>query len=172
MKFIAVDPGGVTGWALFDDDHLLTVGEVSFDQYHSWLEELHPDLFVIEDYKIRPASLEKGWSHQWNDGQALQIIGAIEYHSYRRGIQVVRQQPSIKPLGYAHAGLTYRKDRKGTHINDAVAHGFYFWRKEHGPSAEDAGASSNSDTAGERIRNPTRIAKVDSWKGLRGKRGS
>ncbi len=135
---LAVDPGNTTGWALFTDANgPAKMGEIPFEKRYLFIEEmslldnLH---WVVEDYKIRPGSMNKtGWAHEWSAAIPPKLIGAIEYAAFlarHRGHIFVLQQPSIKPVGYAKAGLPYVKGKKGTHTFDAVAHGMYYIHKE------------------------------------------
>lgn len=129
-EMICVDPGKTTGWARFYNGTLNMVGEVEFEDTWNWLRDLSPDLFVVEDYIIRPGSIQGGYNHQWNRGHALQIIGAIKYHATVEHCEMVLQQPAIKPLGYKFMGGEYVKGKKGQHMKDAVAHGFYYLSKQ------------------------------------------
>lgn len=126
---IAVDPGKTTGVASFTEDgDVISFGEIKWDEFHSWLHELQDvTMWVVEDYKIRPAGVQGGYGHEWNDGKALQIIGAIKYHAWAMNAEVVLQQPSIKPVAYRVLGMEYKKGKKGMHIYDALAHGKYWF---------------------------------------------
>jgi hypothetical protein len=44
----------------------------------------------------------------------------------------VKQQPSIKPVGYAFAGMKYLAGKQGTHWQDALAHAVYYAVKQLG----------------------------------------
>lgn len=136
LNFTAVDPGGTTGWADFEDDTPVRGGEVSREEVTEFIVARSPDLWVVESYIIRPAALTGGYQHTWNKGEALQIIGMIKAMAQLKGIPVIMQQPSIKPMAAKMAGLPYKKGKKGTHMFDAMLHGTYYWRKNHGPVAK------------------------------------
>ena len=89
-------------------------------------ESTDVDLVVCEDYLIRPKDLTKNWGHEWNNGPALRMIGAIDFWAQNYSIEMVLQQPSIKPVGYGYIGAKYVKGKAKMHHIDAIAHGAYF----------------------------------------------
>lgn len=134
MNFLSIDPGGTTGFAHFlqeEDEQwrVKTFGEVAKADVYDWIEDTGPDLYVVENYRVRPQSIS-GYSHQWSSGETLRIIGALESRARRIGSPLVLQEPAIKPVGYAHAGLKYVKDKKGMHVQDAIAHGVFYLVKQ------------------------------------------
>lgn len=131
MKIIGVDPGGTTGICHFEDDKLVGVEEVKFDDFNKWLQGQTPDLFVVENYRIRPPNQTGGkFVHAWDKGEALQIIGAIKFFCSLHDIEIVPQEPTMKPQGYKLMGMTYVKGKKGMHMYDAVAHVRVYLAKE------------------------------------------
>ncbi len=135
MNFIAIDPGNTTGWARFRETDFNSVhkhwtidefGRVDKDDVWEWIEDTGPDLYVVENYRIRPAAIQGNYSHQWSSGETLRIIGAIDSRARRIGSPVVLQEPAIKPVGYGLAGIKYKAGKKGTHEFDAIAHGVYY----------------------------------------------
>lgn len=130
---IGVDPGKTTGWAVFTEGGLKQVGESKGTKnFIAWLSEWAiPEsiLWVVEDYKVRPAKMQGGFQHNWSNVQPARIIGMIEYVStvYEHGF--VLQQPSIKPVGYGQMGGNYKKGKKGMHMQDAAAHVVYYVNK-------------------------------------------
>lgn len=133
MKLLAIDPGNKTGWAVYDTDHDPVITEFGLAKPISDFYELlisgkfnDVDLVVSEDYKIRPADLNKGWSHEWNNGPALQVLGAIDFWAQEYSIKTARQQASIKPAGYGYIGMTYKKGKPDMDMYDAIAHGAYY----------------------------------------------
>ena len=124
------------------------------------------DLWVVEDYIIRPKGITQGYEHQWNKGTALRLIGAIELRVHQLGAELKKQQPSIKPIAAKKSGVPYTPKKKGTHMFDAVLHGNHYLDKEHpNAPAETKGRSSDSDEP--RVRTPARVARIDSLGGLR-----
>lgn len=131
MRFIAVDPGGTTGWAEFNDGVLQNLGELKEDALYPWLELQSPDLWVIENYRIRPKKLTKGFQHVWSSVVPAQVIGAFKYQAYLTNAEIVLQEPAIKPLGAKCAGLEYTTDAKRQHQTDALYHAFFYMRGEN-----------------------------------------
>lgn len=128
MRIIGVDPGKTTGWVEFEDDKLLLVGEQDLDDFIINLDISLADVFIVENYRVRPASMNKGWAHEWSSPEALQVIGAIKLRVYQQQAKLVLQEPSIKPVGYGFAGMPYDPKKKGKsiHHKDALAHVAYY----------------------------------------------
>lgn len=139
MNLLAIDPGGRTGFVHYVNSQPVKVGEVEFDgagledSIFQWMMEWKDvplDVIVYEDYIIRP--MGKGgmgnYGHQWNKGEALQVIGAARALAALQHIPVVRQQPSIKPVAAKRCNLPYdsKKSGRGTHQMDAMLHGNWF----------------------------------------------
>lgn len=133
---MAVDPGGTTGWVLYDipSQKPLEMGETKEDKLNEWLAgyQSDVDVWVVEDYFIRPAHMQKGFAHQWDKGTTHRILGKIEYAAFLHGAEFHLQQPSVKVMGYKRLGMEYKKGKKGMHIQDALAHGKLFLEKEYG----------------------------------------
>lgn len=139
MKLLSVDPGKHTGWAIWNfgsgSPELLTMG-VTVDEgqfYNILVRNEWPDLdyLVYEDYKIRPAKVNKGWAHEWNSAPALHIIGALELFARQNEIELVVQQPAQLPVGCGYIGYPYKK---GIHVPNnisAIAHGAYWLVKNN-----------------------------------------
>lgn len=130
IETISIDPGPHLGWARYRDeiltefDTLATKGEFFY-----WLTFQNPQVFVVEDYIIRPVK-SGGFDHQWNKGETLRMIGAIEFQAHRVGAKFVLQQSSIKPAAYGQMGGKYKKGKANMHHMDAVAHGHYYLVKQ------------------------------------------
>lgn len=146
MEYYAFDPGETTGWARFEDGRLTDFGYEKFEDFHNFLLTLAPDLYVVEDYIIRPYTVQKGYSHQWNKGHTLRVIGAIELHGTILDIKVVKQQPSIKSAMAAQSGLNTKLSSKFRHSVDAILHGMYYAQKQLGvnPNLERLRGSQTS----------------------------
>lgn len=134
LRFTAIDPGKFIGWARFHNNMPLTVGVLDFgDAFWDWLDAERPDLFVLENYIIRPKHIQGGYAHQWNHGEALQVIGAVKSHARRFGVPLVLQQSSIQSTESKRTGIPYKRGRSND-INSAVLHGSHWWFKTHGPT--------------------------------------
>lgn len=125
MRFLALDPGAATGWAWFEDAMPVEMGELQVDDFMEWLPQQSPELFVVEDYIIRPGGVNHNYQHQWNRGVPLQVIGMIKLYAHNKAIPIEFQQPSIKPV----AAAIFSMPNKGKHMHDAVLHGKWWWHK-------------------------------------------
>jgi hypothetical protein len=121
-RYLAIDPGGTTGYAWMEDGLPVEIGEVPLAALKDWLDKQEPEFFVVETYIIRPQGAG-GFNHSWNKGETLQIIGAIKLHAASIGVKVYEQQSSIKKVA---AGM-FNLPNKGSHQMDAVLHGRYWW---------------------------------------------
>jgi hypothetical protein len=131
MRVLALDPGKTTGYAnvTIDEDKNLQLGEFGQCKDMTMLE-LEPfftkaDVILYEGYWIRP-DLARAGSFDWQGAPALEAIGAIMALAKRHQKPTVKQQPAQRVPGYAFAGLSYVKGKKGTHWQDALAHACFY----------------------------------------------
>jgi len=138
MKLLSIDPGTHTGFAVWyygsDKVQLLEMGESKdIQNFYNTLTtgDLNDvDQIVAEDYKIRPSNMNKGWSHQWNNGPALQVLGAIDLFATMYSIPVFRTQPSVLPVGCGIINYKYDKKKHVPNRISAIAHGAW-WLVKH-----------------------------------------
>jgi hypothetical protein len=129
MRILSVDPGNTTGWAEIVDGKVTTFGVEKGDEIWAWLSRVYHstyDAIVVEDFRIRP-----GVNFSWSQLFPIQVIGALRFIATVQSMNFVLQSPSIKPAAYARAGLKYERGKPNKHIEDAVAHGIFYWEK-HG----------------------------------------
>lgn len=127
MRILGVDPGDTTGWAILEKGEPVEIGTLKKDEFYEMIPQILAkdiDVCVIEDYIVRPE-----WGNKWKKTDTPQKIGAIRLICTEMKLRCVVQQPSIKPVGYGWAGMTYVKGKKGTHVMDAIAHARYFYGK-------------------------------------------
>lgn len=136
MFLLALDPGKNTGWAFFNTDS----PEKSLQRFdtcrneialYAFLETFPPNIpitVVLEDYVIRSKKYG-GKDHEFDKGQTLRVIGAIEHWCWLHKHDLKYVQPTDKPAAYGHVGLTYVKGKKNMHHMDAVVHGFEYMLK-------------------------------------------
>lgn len=143
MRYAAIDPGGHTGWAIYHNDKPVQMGEIlvsedNFKVFFKWLEQenLHLDVLIVESYRNRPVEMTQGNANTWSSNLESQIVGACRAWCWINKKELVLQQPSIKPVGYGMAGLKYVPNKKGQHMQDALAHGFYWYMTQGRKSAE------------------------------------
>jgi hypothetical protein len=127
-KYIAIDPGKTTGYAVFNASGFLidmgkTTGE---DKFLDWLEEQDCKIVIIEQYRNRG-----GFTNSFSDMPTSQHIGAISRIARKKKWVIVLQEPSPALVqGLRFIGM-YTK-YKGKHCPDdisALAHGTYYLRK-------------------------------------------
>lgn len=130
MLILGVDPGGTIGTAYLLADKegcsWRLAEQVKDSNLFSWLDHTEkPDTVVVEDFIARP-TLTDG---RWTQLPVAKQIGAIEYWAHINKIRFILQQPSCKPVGYAKAGLEYKKGKQGVHMMDAMAHAAFYASK-------------------------------------------
>lgn len=124
-ELIAVDPGENIGWARFnqDQEHVpVEFGTIKYHEFHIWLERETPNIWVVEDYVIRP----KQYDHNFDKGYTLRVIGAIDFQAHRTGAVFQLQPANLKPGAYAQMGGSYQKGKRNMHHMDAIAHGSWY----------------------------------------------
>lgn len=94
------------------------------DKLISLLQEEKPDVVVIEDFVFRPGFKEG----KWKTTEVSKLIGVTRLAAKMHNCEYIEQAPAIKPVGYGMAGMKYVKGKRGTHRQDAVAHGVYYYR--------------------------------------------
>lgn len=128
---IGIDPGLTTGWVRYRDSTLVEAGETEFSDIFKWLSSQHPQIWVVENYRIRPPNQTKGkFVHAWDKGETLRIIGAIELLVEQDHAELVTQEPVEKVQGYKLMGKEYKKGKRGMHIFDANAHVHVYFAKQ------------------------------------------
>lgn len=173
-RYLALDPGGTVGWAVFDEatGRPLRVGEVPRGApFFELLQNIDVGLYVVENWRVRP-QYDKGrkldsWSPYWDEALTARDIGAVELWAYTHGRPIVIQEPTIKATAAAWYGLP--NDR--SHQMNAVLHGCYFATKELG-HAPPKPQERRADSPRPRVRRPARVAQISGYKGLREARRS
>jgi len=126
MHIIGVDPGKNCGWATFRDGINEGVGvAVGDEEIWDFIDSSYPDVWVVEDYKIR-SQRHGGFDHEFQSVFPAQVIGAIKYKAAVHKELVVLQQPTIKrPAMGMLAGKAYQK-KANNHALDAYLHAVYY----------------------------------------------
>lgn len=137
MKILAIDPGKTTGWASIEvDEGKITLGIFGVTRDTTLVEIIDEikatDIVIYEAWLTRPKHLERG-AFDWDPMITPQVIGSLLAHCKTLEKEVVeKQQPSVKPVGYALAGMKYVKGKQGTHWQDALAHAVFYAVKKLG----------------------------------------
>ena len=137
MILLAIDPGKTTGWAtvvLTGKDISLglfgTTKDTTLVEIASIIEEA--DLLIYEAWLTRPKHLQRG-AFDWDPMITPQVIGSFLTLAKTLGkSEPIKQQPSVKPVGYALTGMKYVRGKQGTHHQDAMAHAVYYAVKNLG----------------------------------------
>ena len=150
-RFMTVDPGVITGWAMFDGiaaptaTGLIKAGEsVKIDvhrlqslaeQYRRIIEVYKPDIVVIEDAEFRPGS---GTSRKSVASGALalleKIVGGyvmlsgrcvlLPAYAWKGSLPDTSENPVVSKRIVSATGIQYRE-----HERDAVGIGLAIWQR-------------------------------------------
>ena len=137
MKWLSLDPGESTGWALWSEGKLAEAGtDVLWDVIDSLSaaseckenEVGFPTdlgLIVMEDWALYPWKLKE---LAWDKCRTARGIGAIELICRQVSIQLVLQPASIKKSAVSAGAeeLFMRPLHENRHANDAIMHGVFY----------------------------------------------
>jgi len=136
-KILGIDPGKTTGWANITlEGNKIELG-IFGNTKDTTLVDLIPDikkadLVVYEAWLTRPKHLQRG-AFDWDPMITPQVIGSLlTLCKALERPEPVKQQPSIKPVGYAFAGMKYVPGKQGMHWQDALAHAVFYAVKKLG----------------------------------------
>lgn len=94
MKFISYDPGQTTGWAIFENDRLLSAGEsIDWKDIKFQLENDEFDFVLFEEFKLYPW---KAKHKSWDTFTEIEVIGVIKEFCWYNGIKLEKQIPAQK----------------------------------------------------------------------------
>lgn len=139
-KIVSLDPGGKTGWALFQytdetEPELLDFGQVDngLQGFIEWFDKEGIDEVVCESFTLRPGV-------KFPDLSPVQIIGALEAILHKTQVKITYQPPSSKPLCDDDRLKSIGMHKPGLgHANDAIRHGIIYLRKiKHMPTIRRA----------------------------------
>lgn len=140
MKYLALDPGGTTGYAVFNETgDLEGIGEVfNRDELRDLLNDTKPTLVICEDWKTNP-----NISFGNNRMETVRIIGQIEEWCSTHNTIIVLQPNTIKSIGYRWAGKSKSKNKALSHRLDAYVHGVYYLQKNGIRRPQQGAAKAN-----------------------------
>lgn len=125
--YVALDPGGTTGYAVFDEaGKLRDLEYLDLDEVRERFEQdLWDTIAVIcEDWRLHP---EQAKNFSWSQMPTAKLIGWLEGVCMMRSIPFHLQPASIKPMAYKHLGKNpLPKSNPMNHAWDAWAHGNEF----------------------------------------------
>ncbi len=124
--YLALDPGGSTGWAKFAKDGTgVTMGTCKGrTEVYELLASTKPELIIMEDWITKQEAQLGG-----DKLEVVRVIGAVEYYVYLRGISVVLQPNNVKGIAYLWSGLPKGGPKARSHEKDAYAHGVYYLQR-------------------------------------------
>lgn len=127
--YVAIDPGKHTGVALFNASgeffgrYVLEKEELFALLSHSWQGA---ETIILENFRLFPT---KNLNMIMNTFDAVAIKGAVELACYRRGWELVLQEPSVRHTAEKWLGWNYKShtpDDKAAH-----AHGVKYLVSNH-----------------------------------------
>ena len=137
MRYLAIDPGNTTGWALFaPTGDLISMGKGEADDVlDNWEEDDGgPLTLIIEIYRNRQGG-KYTEINAWSDNKTSQVVGMWKRLARKKHWSVVEQEPSpclshgLRFLGMYQIYYGIKKK----HVPDdvaALAHGTYYLRKK------------------------------------------
>jgi len=132
VKYLSIDPGNSTGYALFDsagdinDFGTLSGGRGTLYEFLHHAVPETVEVVIIEDYTLYPW---KAMNQAWSKLDTVRFIGAIEFWAAERLIRVEFQPPNVKSIAYMWAGIKPPKNHALSHETDAYVHGVYYLQK-------------------------------------------
>jgi hypothetical protein len=139
MRWISIDPGEDTGWAIWDEGDLVqsstdklwdVIDAVSVSLLSAPPTDDLPDFgqvgrLVVEDWALYPWKLK---SLGWDKCRTARGIGALEVIARIAGVPLVLQPAAIKKSAIAAGAeeLFMTPLHENRHANDAVMHGVFF----------------------------------------------
>ena len=132
--YLAFDPGGRTGIAVFNsdgsDENKSSLTEKNFLIYLNTLisfSDSQFNCFIVEDFRLRQ---NKALDLVGNDFIASQMIGAIKLVASSLNVPIVFQSPSILPTALKWAGIPKSRGHLPDELS-AYAHGIHYLVKNN-----------------------------------------
>lgn len=128
--YLAFDPGGTTGFAVFHEDgSIMDWGQLTgIDKVVDFLQDAARHnilLIIVEDYRVR-GDRQGLKANVGSQLETVQIIGALKMFARQNRIQVVLQPPNIKAIASKWSGVEPKGAHKNSHKVDAYNHGVYW----------------------------------------------
>jgi hypothetical protein len=128
MTYLSFDPGGTTGYAIFNNDGQIKVwGDLhGLKELNSFLRgQERPNAVIIEEYRVRGDS--RGLKANVGSKQeTVQAIGVIKAQCFTWEIEPVEQPAAMKKIGEIWSKHKPYGAHKNSHRVDAYNHGVYF----------------------------------------------
>jgi len=126
-RFLSVDPGETTGWAVFDGQRLEAAGEFHVDSpllFDHLISHKRPQVMVVENYRVYG---HRAQQHIGSEVPTIQYVGQLKYLAAAYNLPIVLQM--------AYQAKSFAKDQRlidlgmwhaSKHARDAIRHGVYF----------------------------------------------
>jgi hypothetical protein len=127
--YLGIDPGGTTGYAIFDEvGDVIDFGDIPDTEIDDWLDALDYEIetVIIEEYRVYP-HIPQVYSKM----ETPQTIARVKSWAHKAKVKVVEQPAQLTQIGYKYLGLKKPKKKADTHKWDAVAIGVY-WLQRRG----------------------------------------
>lgn len=148
FTILGIDPGKTTGAVLIQPNEdgkryeVLIADNIRQVDFHKWVNSWNQvdspwqiGVVACENFILRPKSKQGKydripWEQMWLKLETSELIGSVKFRCHQLKLPLAMQEPSIKPTGYGHAGLEYKKGQHTlhTHLTDATAHAVYLMR--------------------------------------------
>ncbi len=126
VKYLAIDPGKANGICGYDEQYkLLMMWTVKEQDMLTFLRQFKKvDKCIIENFLLYSHKAQQQVS---SDMLTSRVIGRVENWAEVNDIDLIKQNASVKPLGYKYLGKQpLPKSNRLNHAMDAHAH-FIYW---------------------------------------------
>lgn len=129
IRLLAVDPGPVPGWALFNRNQITSYGQMPMEEFPEWLENIDtPEHIVYEKYRVFG---HKAKAHIGSDVPTLQNVGHLTSYASRHKVPMTFQYPDILPVAERWSGMKLPSNHAQSHQYSALNHGYYYLVAHH-----------------------------------------
>lgn len=162
-RWVSVDPGESTGYAVWEGDDLIEAGTLPLWEF---IDALDPTpccdgdapfervtKLVVEDWALYPWEVQ---NLAWDKCRTARGIGALELIARQQGWDIVLQPAKIKEAAEAGGATAYflRPLHPNRHANDAIRHGSYHIQTTQYAAGVTDPTSDDSEGASEAVSKP------------------
>lgn len=124
MTLLAVDPGTISGIALFEHGEIIYTEEVTEKELLDFIKVNKPEVLVIESFLHYPW-IKNSTVHTY---PVAELIGKIKLLGDHFGLKIVTQPAGVVKKVVTNEALKHFgiKEYKSKHIMDALRHGIYY----------------------------------------------
>lgn len=118
--WLSLDPGKLTGWAIWEGEALLDAGIDDVEQMLARLSTIEFEKVVYEGFRVYAGKNLTG-----SLMEASQVIGAARLRAVQLGVYSYEQPAQVMVLAMMHSGVQRPKNHRDGHHVDAILHGYY-----------------------------------------------